>query len=169
MLSTFSDKYRQLDSIELPPNNPGSSGHQVGETLENNWDRQIVSIQDRIRTVESLPSPPNVAVQIVQLCQDASSSLQELTQVLSLDPALAARVLRVSNSAAYARGREVTSLAQAITTLGAGPISIVALGFSLKAAIPVGSTTQGSAIRHSGVTASQPPFHLATGSTVSLW
>ncbi|MCA9149949.1 MAG: GGDEF domain-containing protein [Planctomycetales bacterium] len=95
-----------------------------------------MNIQDKIRNVESLPSPPNVAVQIVQLCQDESSGLQDLSRVLSLDPALAARVLRVSNSAAYARGREITSLDQAITTLGSRTISIVALGFSLKAALP---------------------------------
>jgi diguanylate cyclase (GGDEF)-like protein len=62
--------------------------------------------------------------------------MQELTKVLSLDPALAARILRISNSAAYSRGREITNLSQAIMTLGAKNISIIALGFSLKSAIP---------------------------------
>lgn len=91
---------------------------------------------DRVCRVESLPSPPNVAVEILRICQDPDSSMQDLAKVLSLDPALAARVLRISNSAAYSRGREITSLSQAIMTLGAKNISIIALGFSLKSAIP---------------------------------
>ncbi len=94
------------------------------------------SFLDEVRRVDSLPSPPNVAVQILELCQDPNISLQELGKVLALDAALAARVLRISNSAAYSRGREVTSLPQAIMTLGARNISIVALGFSLKSAVP---------------------------------
>ena len=94
----------------------------------------LKNINQRIN-VSRLPSPPNVAVQILKLASDPSASLEDMARVLEADPALAAQILRVCNSASYCRGQEVTSLKQATSTLGSKSISIIALSFSLKSAI----------------------------------
>lgn len=94
------------------------------------------SLAERIRLVDSLPSPPTIAIQILQICQNPEASIQELAEVLSLDAALAAQILRISNSAAYSRGREITRLSEAVILLGARNVSIIALGFRLKEAMP---------------------------------
>ena len=93
------------------------------------------SIHNKLN-VSRLPSPPSVAVQILDLVQDPTASLEDMGRIIELDPALSAQVLRICNSAAYRRGRDVTSLPQAVTVLGSKAVSVIALGFSLKEAIP---------------------------------
>lgn len=90
----------------------------------------------QLQGVTGLPSPPQVAMQIVEVTRDPDKGLKDLADVLQLDPAISAKVLQISNSAAYARTREVVTLTDAINLLGTKSLSIIALGFSLKKAIP---------------------------------
>jgi len=62
---------------------------------------------------------PQVATKILQMQEDhLDISFKELEQIVLLDPALTAKILKVANSALYARQREITNLQQAITLLG---------------------------------------------------
>jgi HD-like signal output (HDOD) protein len=54
----------------------------------------------------------------MQVAQDPKASASDLALVVSADPGLSSRILRVVNSAAYRRMREVTSVQQALVTLG---------------------------------------------------
>lgn len=54
----------------------------------------------------------------MQVAQDPRSSASDLALVISSDPGLSARILRVVNSAAYRRSREVTSVQEALVVLG---------------------------------------------------
>ncbi|MFN0147353.1 MAG: HDOD domain-containing protein [Dehalococcoidia bacterium] len=75
--------------------------------------------QDEVlRTLASLPPLPAIALRVMQVAQDPKSSASDLAQVVSLDPGLTASVLRVTNSAAYRRNREVTSVQEALVVLG---------------------------------------------------
>ena len=49
-----------------------------------------------------LPTPPSVALQVIDLVQDPSVSTVALASTIGSDPALAARVLRTANSSFYA-------------------------------------------------------------------
>lgn len=69
--------------------------------------------------VKDLPVFPDVAVKILQLQEDnVDISFKELGSIILLDPALTAKILKVANSALYARQREVTNLQQALALLG---------------------------------------------------
>jgi putative nucleotidyltransferase with HDIG domain len=68
--------------------------------------------------VEALPPLPAVALRVMQVAQDPRSSASDLALVISSDPGLSARILRVVNSAAYRRSREVTSVQEALVVLG---------------------------------------------------
>lgn len=85
----------------------------------------------QIRAAESLPSLPAVAVQVLQLAQDADVTLEQLTEVIQNDPAMAAKILKVVNSPLFGMSREVASLKQAVTLLGLRKVTILALSFSL--------------------------------------
>ena len=61
------------------------------------------------RAVETLPPLPVVAMRVMEVAQDSKSSAADLAGVVSADPILSARVLRVANSAAYLPSRAVTS------------------------------------------------------------
>jgi len=71
-----------------------------------------------LRAVDALPPLPAVALRVMQVAQDPRSSASQLALVVSADPAMSARVLRVANSAVYRRAREVTSVQEALVVLG---------------------------------------------------
>lgn len=79
----------------------------------------------------NLPSPPGVALQIISLAQDPNATLGAAAQIINLDPALSARLLRLANSPLYATRRRVESLSQAMAMLGLNATLSLALGFSL--------------------------------------
>lgn len=81
-------------------------------------DHPNISRDEILRTVNALPPLPAVALRVMQVAQDPKASAAQLALVVSADPALSARILRVSNSAAYRRSREVTSVQEALVVLG---------------------------------------------------
>lgn len=68
--------------------------------------------------VGDLPPMPTVASRAIGLVEDPDCTATELTKLLSTDTALAARVLKIANSAMFARQREITTLSQAIMVIG---------------------------------------------------
>jgi len=61
---------------------------------------------------------PHVASRAIGMVENPATSAQELTDLLSSDTALAARVLKIANSAMFCRQREITTLNQAIMIIG---------------------------------------------------
>jgi HD-like signal output (HDOD) protein len=83
---------------------------------------------ERIGAVATLPA---VALRIMRIADDPASTEETLHDALVSDPALAARVLKVVNSAFYRRQREVATPRAAIRLLGVDAIRNVALAASL--------------------------------------
>jgi putative nucleotidyltransferase with HDIG domain len=78
-----------------------------------------------------LPSLPLVAVRLLELTLDDRSSARDLARVIETDPALAAKILRIVNSAAYGLPRKIASVSQAVALLGFAGIRALALGVTL--------------------------------------
>jgi HD-like signal output (HDOD) protein len=78
-----------------------------------------------------LPSPPAVALQVIDLVQDPAVSTIALASTIGADPALSARVLRTANSSFYAQARTIKTVNEAIVLLGLNSVRTLALGFSL--------------------------------------
>lgn len=68
--------------------------------------------------VGDLPPLPHVASQAIALVEDPDTTAQKLTDLLGKDTALAARVLKIANSAMFSCQREITTLNQAIMIIG---------------------------------------------------
>ncbi|MFT7649609.1 MAG: diguanylate cyclase (GGDEF)-like protein [Candidatus Poriferisodalaceae bacterium] len=81
--------------------------------------------------LNDLPTSPAVALEILRLADDPDAGLAELASVLEIDPALSARLVSISNSAAYARSTEIATVKDAAVLLGARTLSLIALSFSL--------------------------------------
>jgi HD-like signal output (HDOD) protein len=78
-----------------------------------------------------LPSLPEVALKIRRALANDDVSMKEIARLLGADPALAARTLRVANSAMFYRGnRPITSLSAAVSQLGQKMVRNVALSFA---------------------------------------
>jgi putative nucleotidyltransferase with HDIG domain len=70
------------------------------------------------RTLEALPPLPAIALRVMEIVQDPNSSAKDIALIVSADPGLTAAMLRVANSAAYRRSRDVTSVQEALVVLG---------------------------------------------------
>jgi putative nucleotidyltransferase with HDIG domain len=69
--------------------------------------------------LKTLPIIPEVARKIMGMAEEKLDiSFKQLEDIIKVDPGLTAKILKVANSALYARQREITSLQMAITLLG---------------------------------------------------
>jgi HD-like signal output (HDOD) protein len=67
---------------------------------------------------EQLESRAGAAAKVMQLADDPGASAQDLARTIGADPLMAARVLRVANSAYYGLGGRVSTLPFAVSVLG---------------------------------------------------
>lgn len=88
-------------------------------------------LPDAIGKSEDLPSPPGVIVEILRLSKDENAGLDDFARIISGDPALAARLIKLSNSSMFAAGSDVTTLERACVLLGLKTVQLMALSFSL--------------------------------------
>ena len=79
-----------------------------------------------------LPSFPEIAIRVRRVLSDPNSSVEQVVRVVGSEPALAARLLRISNSASLNRsGRAVTDLRTAINRIGYNMVRSAAISFSM--------------------------------------
>src|SRR5262245_10339748 len=88
-------------------------------------------LRSRIESCHNLPSPPGVATRIIELANDPEADIARIADVLSLDPAITAKILRIANSPMYARQRKTENLKQALMVIGLNATISLALSFSL--------------------------------------
>ncbi len=94
------------------------------------------SLGDTLRSVferARIPTNPSIAIEILRLADDPGSSADQFAAVITADPALAARLLEMANTAIFAQREPVTTIKRAVTLLGLRRIRMAALGFQLVA------------------------------------
>ena len=107
-----------------------------------------------------MPSLPVTVMKILEVCNNPKTSPVDLNKIISLDPVLMARVLKLINSAYYGLSQQITSLARAIIMLGINTVKNLALSTAVLGAMgkdeKAGSLNMDGFWRHSlctGVTA----------------
>jgi diguanylate cyclase (GGDEF)-like protein len=85
----------------------------------------------RLSTSSRLPSPPGVALRILELARSDDTSLDDLARTISSDPALASRMLKFVNSPSAGFGRQISTLDEAVNQIGLRGVQLMALSFSL--------------------------------------
>ncbi|GLH67966.1 HDOD domain-containing protein [Geothrix edaphica] len=91
-----------------------------------------ITPQELTTNLGDLPPLPQVAAQVLRLALDPETTAGDFQRVISLDPALAGQVLRISNSTSFGMMREVTTLTQAVTTLGVSALKSVVIASSAR-------------------------------------
>ena len=102
---------------------------QSQEPLSSQIDSKV--LYARLKRCTNLPSPPPVGMRIVELGQDPETTVHQVAEVVGLDPALTAKILRMANSPLYARQRKTENLRQAITLFGLNGTLTLALSFTI--------------------------------------
>ncbi len=87
-------------------------------------------IQQSLQEVTELISLPEVYLKVQGLMNDPSSDIYDFAEVISVDPNLSTRVLKVVNSAYFGFPEPVESISRAINMIGLGPLHNMVLGIS---------------------------------------
>lgn len=80
--------------------------------------RQRPDIDYLLEEIITLPSLPGIVTRVIELLDAPSTSLEEVGKVISTDPALTLKTLRLANSAHYGVRERLTSVEQATVFLG---------------------------------------------------
>ncbi len=79
-----------------------------------------------------LPSFPEVAIRVRRILADEKSTLEKVVRVVGSEPALAARLLRIANSASLnTLGRQITDLRTAINRMGYNMVRSASMSFAM--------------------------------------
>ena len=89
------------------------------------------SLESFIGGIETLPTLPGIAIQILEAVQKKEPDIDEISNIISTDPPLSAKVLRLVNSSFYNLPTPITSVLHSIKMLGIRTVKNIALGFSL--------------------------------------
>ena len=90
---------------------------------------QVVS--SAIREISHIATLPEITLKIVELVEDPKSTAQDLHKVISNDPALCSRILKVVNSSFYGLPGQIASINRAIVMLGLNAVKNIAIAASL--------------------------------------
>jgi putative nucleotidyltransferase with HDIG domain len=91
-------------------------------------DKKIKLIVNRIH---NLPTPPLVFTQVNKVLKNPMTSAYQIGSIISEDPALSAKILKLTNSSFYGIPRTITSVKQAIIILGLDVVRSLVLSASV--------------------------------------
>jgi len=89
---------------------PDETQEPVGEAPDD--------LRQLIMSTRDLPAMPHVASKVLELSGNPNTSAVKLQQVIADDQAMAARILKIANSAMYSCSRKIKTLTEAIVMLG---------------------------------------------------
>ena len=81
--------------------------------------------------IRSMPSLSTTMSKVMAICNNPLASANDLNRVISLDPVLTGKVLKLINSAYYAHGEPIKSLTRAIIIRGLNTIKNLALSSAI--------------------------------------
>ena len=89
------------------------------------------SFEKAIGKIGDLPAIPEVVAHVLHLTEDPNAALADVSRVVERDPALTAKLLKVSNSPYYGMKQVVGTLKLALVILGAREVRNIVLGISV--------------------------------------
>ena len=88
-------------------------------------------VRQVVANIRNLPTPPIVFTQIQRVMNKETASAGDISKILAEDPSMAAKVLKLTNSAFYGLSREIGSVKQAVIIVGIDAIKNLVLSASV--------------------------------------
>ena len=92
---------------------------------------ESIAFDEIIKKTDRLPTQPGIALKLIDEVRREDPNLEEITKLISSDPALSAEILKCINSPFYSLKTKVTSVNHAVNLLGLKSVKNLALSFSL--------------------------------------
>ena len=88
-------------------------------------------VNKTIGEISHIATLPEITIKIIETVEDPTSTAHDLHNIISTDPALCSRVLKVVNSAFYGLPGQIGSVNRAIVLLGLNAVKNIAIAASL--------------------------------------
>ena len=125
-------------------NSPGRNPSLLSVNLPMSMSKPAVPLS--INKDFEIPSIPLVLIRIIQTLDKDKNSARELEALILHDPALAARILRLANSAFYSFRASVKTISHAIALLGINIVTSLAIGINIFDTFTKGAKSESSLI-----------------------
>jgi HD-like signal output (HDOD) protein len=113
------------------PNATETTGQDAGNSNAIEHEAIDAIVQPAIVEISHIATLPEVTIKIIQLVEDPDSTARDMNRIISNDPALGARILKVVNSAFYGLPGQIGSINRAIVLLGLNAVKNIAIAASL--------------------------------------
>ncbi|MGB9913457.1 MAG: HDOD domain-containing protein, partial [Candidatus Kapaibacteriota bacterium] len=88
-------------------------------------------VLEKLLEIQELATLPTVTTKILQQIEDNNVDIRNIAHTIETDASLTAKVLKVANSAIYGLRTPVTSISQAIITIGLNRLANIVIGISI--------------------------------------
>lgn len=105
-------------------------------------------VANAIREISHIATLPEVTLKIIKIVEDPKSTAQDLHKVVSNDPALCSRILKVVNSSFYGLPGQIGSINRAIVMLGLNAVKNIAIAASMSKLFKGGDLTPQFSAKH---------------------
>lgn len=90
----------------------------------------IPTVQQLVSDINALASLPEASIRINQMVDDPNCSAEDIGKIISQDPALTVRLLKIANSPFYSLSNKIDTVSRAITILGTSQLRDMVLATS---------------------------------------
>ena len=88
-------------------------------------------ISEAVNSISHIATLPEITLKIIELVDNPRSTAQDLNKLISNDPALVSRILKVVNSAFYGLPGQIGSINRAVVLLGLNAVKNIVIAASL--------------------------------------
>ena len=94
-------------------------------------NKNIIKIKQITSHISKLPTLPTVATKLLHMIEDPNVSAREISELISVDQALTARLLKLVNSAYYGFPRKISTITHSVVILGFNTLRDLVLSSTL--------------------------------------
>ncbi len=89
-----------------------------------------MNIEQLLANPDKIPLLPDTAIRLRELLDSDSSTIVDIAEVVSIDPTLTSKILKIANSAFYNFAAKIDTVSRAINVIGSEPVYNLALANS---------------------------------------
>lgn len=96
----------------------------------------MIKLAQLFSDVKQLPVLPIILLELMESFSNEDVKVEDIAKKISMDQSISAKVIRMANSVAYRRGKEVESIEQAVIRLGFNQVRSIVVAASLSNVFP---------------------------------
>jgi len=96
----------------------------------------VIELSQLFSGVKQLPVLPTLLLELMESFSDEDIRVEDIAKKIGMDQSLSAKVIRMANSSAYRRGKEVESIEQAVIRLGFNQVRSIVVATTLSNVFP---------------------------------